>query len=579
MKYLFALLFLLINNFVGFAQQEAAIFQEFKKDSNKSNLPDFSYAGYHYGEKAIPHLKENIINVTVHGIKSNTKKDQTKEVQQLIDKVGANGGGVIYFPKGIYYFNMDADNMQYLKINYSNVVIRGEGNSLNGTVFFDGNHLTQNEISPWLSPALIQTATDLQNTKSFWGLDYLDASKSEVVSTHGRVVSKEIQEAKVLTQILKSAKKGDKTLFVKNTDSLKADDYILIGLFNVDTSGTLIKSILQPIKQFYEFEKSAKNAGPSGAPSYQWLVQIERVNKNNIILKQPLRRDFDLKYHPVLAKAEMLTEVGIEDIYFKSAWAGYYCHHGCQGSSKNQGEEMDYGWNAINFCRVANGWIKNVSLESFTSPIYLLDSRNVTVKGVDFSGFDAHSGIKLYSHAADNLVEDLNFKNSFTHVLSSEGNAYGNVFRNVNYKAESGQPGVFDFHGFSDSRFSPPSQNLFENIKGLNKISGGGAANNLPHTANYNTWWNVEMADFNSKDSEVFYSWQSPLKGKINNNISHQLYPKSLLMGVYQSDTKLTINGDATDINNEWVYTENLNKGPVYPSSLYEAQLKLRLQH
>ncbi|OAQ40310.1 hypothetical protein A5893_04980 [Pedobacter psychrophilus] len=579
MKLFFITVFLFASSFAVFAQQEANIYREFVKNSQKSNLPDFSYAGYHYGELAIPSVTKNVINVTEQGIKANSMKDQTKEVQKLIDKIGAEGGGVLFFPKGTYYFNMDPREKRSLKINYSNIVLRGEGNTVDGTVFFDGNQLTQNDGSPWLSPALIQTGFNLQNTKSFWGLDYpADATyRSKAISTNAGVVSEGIQVAEVLTQIFKGAKKGDQKLELKSTEGIKSNDYILLGLYNIDTTGTLIKNILQPIQQFYDFEASAKEAGPSSAPSYQWLVQVQSVNKNSITLKQPLRRDFDLKYKPVLAKAPMLTEIGVEDIYIKSAWAGYYCHHGCEGSPKYQSEEMDYGWNAINFCRVANGWIKNVTLENFTSPIYLLDSRNVTVKNVNFLGFDGHSGIKIYSHACDNLIENLSFRNSFSHVLSGEGNAYGNVFRNINYQALSGQPGFFDFHGTNDRRFSAPAENLFENIKGMNKISGGGAANNLPHTANYNTWWNIELADFNTNNSELFYSWRLPINGLVNKNLSHQMYPKSILVGVYQPQFKIGINGDTSDLNNQWIYTENLNKGKVYPLSLYDAQLKRRV--
>lgn len=579
MKFFYIIIFLTITSFASFAQQEANIYKEFIKNSQKSDLPDFSYAGYHYGEQAIPLVTKNLINVTKFGIKANSMKDQTKEVQQLIDKIGAEGGGVLYFPKGTYYFNMDAKEKRFLQINFSNIVLRGEGNNVNGTVFFDGNQLTQNEVSPWLSPALIQTAVNLQNTKSFWGLDYPENTKyhSEVISTKAGVVSEGIQTAKVLTQFVKSAKKGDKLLWLKNTEGIVANDYVLLGLYNIDTTGTLIKSILQPIKQFYDFEVSAKQAGISNAPSYQWLVQIESVSKTSITLKQPLRRDFELKYQPVLAKAPMLTEIGIENIHIKSAWAGYYCHHGCEGSSKYQSEEMDYGWNAINFCRVANSWIKDVTLENFTSPVYLLDSRNVTIKDVNFLGFDGHCGIKIYSHACDNLIENLNFKNGFEHVLSGEGNAYGNVFRKIDYKALSGKPGFFDFHGTNDRRFSAPADNLFENIKGMNKISGGGAANNLPHTANYNTWWNIELADFNPRNSELFYSWRLPINGLVNNNLSHQMYPKSIMAGVYQPQFKVSINGNTSDINDQWIYTENFNIGKVYPLSLYEAQLKRRI--
>ena len=60
---------------------------------------------------------------------------------------------------------------------------------------------------------------------------------------------------------------------------------------------------------------------------------------------------------------------------------------------------MDYGWNAINFKRVAHGYIQNVEIHNFSNPLYLLDSRNVTVEKIEMTGYDGHQGIKLYEHA------------------------------------------------------------------------------------------------------------------------------------------------------------------------------------
>jgi hypothetical protein len=79
MKTFFIIIFLLITSITGFAQEEATIYKEFKKDSRKSDLPDFSYAGYHYGEQAIPVVTKNVVNVTKNGIKANSMKDQTKK--------------------------------------------------------------------------------------------------------------------------------------------------------------------------------------------------------------------------------------------------------------------------------------------------------------------------------------------------------------------------------------------------------------------------------------------------------------------------------------------------------------------
>ena len=41
----------------------AKIFLDFEHNPITSNLPDFSYAGYEYGEKEIPVIKKNIYNV------------------------------------------------------------------------------------------------------------------------------------------------------------------------------------------------------------------------------------------------------------------------------------------------------------------------------------------------------------------------------------------------------------------------------------------------------------------------------------------------------------------------------------
>jgi hypothetical protein len=542
------------------------------------NLPNFSYAGYGYGEKNVPIIKKKIYNVTNFGIKPNSEKDQTQIIQTLIDSIGASGGGVLFFPSGKYNFNMNPNEKQFLKINYSNIVLRGEVGLKLKTIFYNGNNLTQNDASPWLSPALIQTGFNLQNTLSFWGLDYLRqfSNDKKAISTSTGKVNEDIQVAKVIAKVTASAKEGQDVLRLNSTAKIKAGDIILLGMY-ADENGTLIKNILKPIQTFYDFEQSAINASAMQAPSYQWLVAVEKVLSNNAIkLKQPLRRSIDLKYNPVIGAAPMLTEIGLEDISFQSAWNGYYCHHGCDKNNPDESKEMDYGWTAINFCRVSNGWIKNVSIENFTNPIYLLDSRNITVQNIDLNGANGHSGIKIYSHSCDNLIKDIRVNTNYTHVLSGEGNAYGNVFSNVFYKVKDGKPGYFDSHGFSDRRFSPPSQNLFENIIGMNKINGGGAANNLPHTANYNTWWNVEMKDFSKSNTEIFYSWMPKENGVLNNNLSHHMYPKSILIGVFQSGVNLSVAGNVEDIQDDWIYTENLNKGFVYPQSLYEAQLALR---
>lgn len=560
--------------------KEAAIYQSFKKNPTASRLPDFSYAGYHYGEDPLPISTKNVLNVLENGVKANVKEDQTQTVQALIDKVGKLGGGVVFFPKGKYYFNLDAARKQHLQINYSHVVLRGDGNAENGTVLVNGNQLTQYQISPWLSPAFIQTSMNLQHTLTFWGIDYPDSVQlTKAISTNAGMASDTIQKATVVAKLAKAATKGQRDLTLTTTEKLHTGDVILLGMFNTTPDGNLIKDLLQPIDPFETYETAATEAGKMASPSYQFLVEIEQVlNGHTIRLKQPLRRDIPLVYRPVVALAPMLTGIGIENLRLETTWGGYYCHHGCDKTDPKQGKEMDYGWTGVNFCRTTHSWMKDVSFHNFTNPVYLLDSRNCTVTHLDISGFDAHSGIKIYSHASDNLISHIRFHNHFTHVLSGEGCAYGNVFTDILYSPVSKKPGYFDFHGFSDRRFSPSGQNLFENIVGLQQVNSGGAPNYMPQTATDNVWWNIELGSNKVENKEFFYCWawdnsysQKPLTEH------YKQYPKSILIGVYGNNDKTTINGKESDMDNEWIYTENLNKGNAWPLSLYEAQLARRL--
>ena len=558
----------------------AKLYLDFEHNPVASILPDFSYAGYQYGEKEIPVVGKNIYNVVDYGVSATSSQDQTALIQAVIDKVGKKGGGVVYFPKGKYYLNMDSIHHQSLKINYNNVILRGAGSGRDGTILYSKYPLTQHEVSPWLSLAVIQTATNLQHTTAFWGLDFLDTSKvGAAISTSAGTVNDRIQAAPVISHLLRGATKGQKVINVVSTKRLTSGSVIILGMYNTTVDGNLMKDILQPIETFEPFERSALDAGNAGAPSYQWLVEVDKVlSDSSLQLKQPLRRDILMKYKPVIAAAPMLSSIGIEHLRLESGWNGYYCHHGCDKSIPAQGREMDYGWTAINLCRVKHTWIKDVAIHNFTNPIYFLDSRNCTADNVAISGFDGHSGIKIYSHAADNLITNVHFNNNFTHVLSGEGCAYGNVFTNITYSPTLYKPGNFDFHGFADRRFSPSACNLFENVVGLQQVFSGGAPNNMPQTAGSNTWWNIQEGKFEEKDNEFFACWVWKTKENFHAPKEHlKMYPKSILVGVYSPTSKVRIAGEEGDVQNEWIYTENFNQGRVLPASLYKAQLKLRL--
>lgn len=583
MKY--ALLGILGISLLSVCQQSkqssnAKIYDEFVNDPIESQLQDFSYAGYGYGEKKIPN-NQPLINVSHAGIMPSTGEDLTVPVQALLDSVGQAGGGVLFFPKGRYAFNMDTSQVQFLTIDYHNIVIRGEGSGEKGTIFYNGSNTLQLDESPWISPFLIRTGYRIQGTKKMWGFKSRKIDESALAEAKAKTNQDgTIYEAEVIASFVKGAKKGDTAIYIDQSIDVRAGDFLLVGMYNTTDDGNLIKDLLSPTDTFEPYMGAALQAGPEQAANYQILVEVKAAAANNRIeLVQPLRRDMPMVYEPVVARAPMLTDIGIENLRFESAWDGEFCHHGCADSDKRQSRMMDYGWNAINMARVAHGWVQNVWIKNYTNAIYLQDSRNITIADVTLRGYNGHAGIKLYGHSEDNLITDVTINTHFSHILSGEGNGYGNVFRYVTYdlKDEDGDgEALIDFHGFSDRFFSPMGYNLFENIKGIHAVRGSGAQHNLPNAARGNVFWNIQASP-TGQYAEIIQFYKNYKGGEEIRSDHYKSYPGSIVVGFYGDGKEFVIDGSPTDRANEWIYVESLNAGMVLPESLYQAQLQHRM--
>ncbi len=85
-------------------------------------LHDFSYAGYHNGAGALGTMvPARSVDVAAMGADATGARDATALVQGVIDDVQRTGGGVVYFPEGLYRFD------GVLNVAGSNVVLRGAG--------------------------------------------------------------------------------------------------------------------------------------------------------------------------------------------------------------------------------------------------------------------------------------------------------------------------------------------------------------------------------------------------------------------------------------------------------------------
>lgn len=452
-------------------------------------IPNFGNAG---NKKELNNLTK--YDVTKNGIIPNTGEDLTHKVQDLIDKIGRTGGGVIYFPRGRYLFGNKIKGA-FLQINYSNVSLEGEIGK-NGEPIAElicCSSTLKGKRNPWLSPFFITTGESLQQSNMFWGLQF--KKRKKIVTRSGSLADPgsdgNILTPTYATSVVKTSEKGESLLEVESTESI--GKYILLGMYNTTEDGNLIRELLGTEDLRPEW-KTPLRAGGEVAPSYQWLVEVESiVDEHTIKLVQPLWRDCDIKYKPEIYNVNMLENISIRNLRLSSKWNGLFRHHGFPlYYSVHQSQEMDYGWNAINMKRVAHGSVGNMIIKDFTNPLYVMDSRNITCENLKICGHDGHQGIKIYEHACDNLFRNITFMNHYADMLGGEGNAYGNVFTKIRYLNPCYKPVDFDFHGFSEGPMSPPSNNLFDCIQGFRWIKTAAAIYNLPGCATGNIWWNID---------------------------------------------------------------------------------------
>ena len=454
-----------------------------------------------------PHSSATVYDVTNYGISPNTGKDVLAQVQQLIDEVGEKGGGVIFFPRGQYLFNKSGDGA-FLQINHSHVTLEGETDEQGGILseLVICNPTVHGKRNPWLSPFFITTGELLQPSNQFWGIDFkhpkticMESSSLSDPGSDGRILT-----APFATNVVETAQKGSCILRVE--DSSKVGKYVLLGMYNTTPDGHLIKELLG-VDTLRQEWKTALRAGDECAPSFQWLVEIKRVvDSHTIELVRPLLRDCHMAYEPALFNVEMLEDIHIRHLHFNSRWNGLFHHHGLPlYYSVAQAQQMDYGWNAINMKRTAHSTIEHVEISNFTNPLYVQDSREVTVSSVTINGYDGHQGIKVYCHTCDSLFEDIDFYSHYADMMGGEGNAYGNVFRNVRYRNPMFHPVDFDFHGFSEGPMAPPAYNVFERVEGFRYIKGAGALFMQPACATDNVWRDI-VTEGERRGEQLFYA-------------------------------------------------------------------------
>ena len=429
---------------------QSKLFEEYKNQikANKPNtLPNFSYAGYEFGEKAIPNPQYQVFNVKDFGAIADDNKSDKIAIQTTIEAAEKNGSGIVYFPKGTYLINEKDDKAVSIKIKGNNIILRGE----TGAVLF------------------MQEAKDPTDPAKMW------------TTPHMFDISSDAHEGEKL-EIAKDANVGSFTIETKNDiTNIKGGDWVSIGMVN--NNHERITAEMMP----YEVEKPWTSIQQKGVV-VKSMHLVKSVTGNKITLYNPV-------IYPVVANDKWTvavwskkpqTGVGIENLLFKGNFLEHFVHH--------RSSIDDSGWSILKISKNVNSWIKDCIFENVSAAVNISGSANVSVIGCKIIGNGGHTAI------------DAGFS---TNVLiakcidtASQWHTFGVIAQAMNtvvWRCVSVPTTCFESHA------SQPRNTLLDCVSmGLMSGRGGGALQNMPNHMQGLILWNYNQTNAAVKDFDFW---------------------------------------------------------------------------
>lgn len=487
------IILLIVNNAVGQSTVPSKLFLAYQKDKDKSLLPDFSYAGYHCGEKAIPSdTKYKIFNVVDFGAKPDDELSDRDAIQRAITAANNNGSGIVFFPKGRFLVNEDVASTKGIFSKGSKIIFKGSGSGPGGTELFMKQALLPGDPKKmWTGPPMFTFTAKGADSK--------------------------------IGTIKENANIGNFKLKLNETNNLKAGDWIALKL--LDNTPALIDEELSPAKVDTTWTYLIKK-GVDVCMYYKVLS----VKDDYIQLHAPLAYKVDVKYNWSVEKFANAEEVGIEDIAFVGNWKEKFVHHASW--------MHDSGFNLFMFSRCTNSWMQNCRFTDCNVAAIVGQSANVTVMNCVVTGNAGHEAITS-NHSTNVLLANLTDEASQWHSFGVANGSMNTVVWHCTY------PSTTSF----ESHSSQPRNTLLDNVKGgLMQNHGGGAIENMPNHMKGLVIWNYTQTNMSVKDFEFWPAnylwWKLPvpvIEGFIGNGTTFKKDQLSYVEGIDKQVSPLSL--------------------------------------
>jgi len=275
-------------------------------DEKGNIIPDFSRVGYYAGDKDIPGVSVvKTIEPAVEGTSEGIIQSAIDEVaKKPLDKNGFRG--TILLKKGTYKIPEE------IKIETSGIVLRGEGDNINGTRLV----------------ALSKKQVSLINVSGKGNITEIKNSRVKITDEYVPV--------------------GSFSFTVSSASGFSKGDRIIV--FRPGT-----EQWIKDLKMDQIEERDGTKQWQAKEYDLQFERIITKIESNKIFIDNPVVLAMEPKYGGgEIYKYSFdgrISHVGIENIYFESEFES--------DTAEN------HAWSAIAFNRIEQGWIQNVTAKYF----------------------------------------------------------------------------------------------------------------------------------------------------------------------------------------------------------------------
>jgi hypothetical protein len=489
---------------------------------DKLFLQDYSYAGYHNGEKPLPRSTAGMTSVQAS---TDGSRDASAAIQSALDSVAAQGGGVVYLPEGLYRVDKP------LRVVGSNIVLRGAGPEATKLWFRDGGGVSSSNKST-ISVVPKQKLSEKYDAR--WKI----ISEGEIFDNH---------------------------VDVSDTSGLQVGDDI---------------SIAWNITAEFRSEHNATeywNFAAMNSRKTFFRRTITAVEGSRVYFSVPLRYPVKLRDNPVVLKASNYAqEVGLESFSINNTVGVDASWSGLAGTSAISMSDCKNCWikNIHSFSKDAGPYHIRSHGISVTSSFQVTLDNNHLQKAERLSG-GGNGYLFQLSRTNEVLVKDSSAaygRHNFT--INWDFGSSGNVFLRVKssngrvcstlsaQKSNSCSLGPTDFH------HALAIANLYDQAQIDDSLDVGNRqddSSGAGPTGTLNTFWNI-------RGSGSVNSYNSGMGYVVGTASSVKVYTALNLSGYRQ---KYLAKGSAPED-----YTELLGQNArLFPVSLYDDQLARRLKN